>query len=73
MHLTSESFDDELNMLSRYTLNGLLYDVIAVLIFDTFENIDLEFRSEFGLLIRENMFESLYMLVWVVRRNKRQG
>lgn len=62
MHLASESFDDELHMLCWYALNGLLHDVIPVLIFDTFENIGLEFCDEFGLLIRKDILKCLYKL-----------
>lgn len=62
MRLTSKSFDDELDVLCWDSLDGLLHDVIPVLIFDTFKNIGLKFCDEFGLLIRENMFKSLYEL-----------
>jgi len=63
VHLTSKSFDDELDMLCGYSLDGLLHDVIAILIFDTFEDIGLEFCNELGLLIGEDMLESLCFLV----------
>ena len=40
--LSSESFDDELNVLSWHTFDSLLHDVVAVLVLDTFQNIDLQ-------------------------------
>ena len=55
MNLTSESFDDKLNMLSGDTLDGFLHNMVAILIFDTFENIGLKFIDELSLLIRKDM------------------
>ena len=40
--LSSESFDDELNVLSWHTFDSFLHDVVAVLVLDTFQNIDLQ-------------------------------
>ena len=62
-HLSSKSFDDELDVLHRYSLDGFLHNVIAVLIFDTFEDIGLKFCNKLGLLIGEDMLESLSILV----------
>jgi hypothetical protein len=42
VHLSFEGFDDELNVLSWDTLNGFLHNVIAILIFNTLQNIDLQ-------------------------------
>ncbi len=42
VHLASEGFDDELNVLTRDTLNGFLHNVIPILIFNTLQNIDLQ-------------------------------
>lgn len=41
VYLASESFDDELDVLRWNSLDGFLHDVVAVLIFDTFEDIGL--------------------------------
>lgn len=60
MDLSFESFNDELNVLSWYSLNGLLNNVIAILVFDAFKDISLEFLDEFGLLISEDVFKSLF-------------
>lgn len=59
MNLSSESFDDELNMLGWNSLNGLLHYVIAVLVLDTLENVGLKFLDEFCLLICKDMFQGL--------------
>jgi len=40
--LSSESFDDELNVLSWHTFDSFLHDVVAVLVLDTLQNIDLQ-------------------------------
>lgn len=69
VHLTSKSFDDKLDVLRGYSLDGFLHDVIAVLIFDTFKDISLEFCNEFGLLIGEDMLESLCILVVATKIN----
>src|SRR6266536_5031961 len=59
MNLASEGFDDELDVLGRDTLDGLLYDMVAILVFDTFENICLKLLNKFSLLISEHMLKSL--------------
>lgn len=40
---TGECVDDEVDVFRRNSLNGLLYDMIAVLIFDAFHNVILQF------------------------------
>jgi hypothetical protein len=40
--LSSESFDDELNVLSWHTFDSFLHDVVAVLVLDTLQNINLQ-------------------------------
>ena len=57
--LAGERIDDELDMLSRYSFDGFLDDVIAILVFDASENTVLKLLDKAGLLIGENMFESL--------------
>src|SRR5436305_9898825 len=57
--LICESVYDELDMLRRYTLDGLLNDVIAILVFDTFEYVSFELFDHTGLLVGQNVLESL--------------
>jgi hypothetical protein len=59
VHLALEGFDDELNVLSRHTLNGFLHYVIAVLIFDALQDIDLQLFHQLGLLISEDVLQGL--------------
>jgi hypothetical protein len=42
VHLALEGFDDELNVLSWDPLNSFLHNVIAILILNTLQNIDLQ-------------------------------
>jgi hypothetical protein len=57
--LAPEGFDDELNVFSRNTLDGLLNYMIAILVLDALENVGLELFNKFRLLICEDMFQSL--------------
>jgi hypothetical protein len=57
--LASESFNDELDMLGWDSLNGLLHNMISVLIFDTLQNVGLQFFDKFRLLICEDMLQGL--------------
>lgn len=59
VNLAPESFNDELDMLGRDSLDSLLNNMVAVLILDTLENISLKLFDEFCLLIRKDMFQSL--------------
>ncbi len=51
MHLASESFNYELDVLRWNTLDGLLNDVVTILIFNTLQNIMLELLHELSLLV----------------------
>jgi hypothetical protein len=51
MDLAFERFNDELNMLRWNSLDGLLDDVVAILILDTLQNVVLELLYELSLLI----------------------
>jgi len=51
MDLAFESFNDELDVLCWNTLDGFLDDVVAVLIFDTLQNIVLKLFHKFSLLV----------------------
>lgn len=64
-HLSSESIDDELDMHGWYPFNCFLYDVVAVLILDTSHDLFvlLQLRNQGSLLILQDMFQSLDVLV----------
>ena len=62
VHLAGKCVDDELNMHRRNPLDGFLYDMIAVLIFDAFEHMLFEFSNQLRLLIGQNMLKSLITL-----------
>lgn len=49
--LTSESFDDELNVLSWNSLDGFLHNMVAILILDTLEDVSLKLGNELSLLV----------------------
>ena len=61
--LTGESIDDELYMNGRYSFDSLLDDMVTVLVLDTSKNMVGELRDQRGLLICQDMFESLRGLV----------
>lgn len=54
-----EGFDDELDVFARDALDCFLDDVVAVLVFDAFEDVAVEFLDEGGLLLCEDVFEGL--------------
>lgn len=51
--------DDELYMLGGYPLNGLLDDMVTILVFDTWEDMFFKLLDQLGLLIGQNVLESL--------------
>ena len=59
MHLPRESVDDELNVLCWYSLDCFLDDMVAVLIFDTFEDVMFKLLDQLRLLVGQNMLEGL--------------
>lgn len=59
MYLPRERIDDELNVLCRDPFDCLLYDMVAILIFDALEHLMFEFLYQGRLLIGENVFECL--------------
>ena len=61
LHLTSEGIDDEVYVLSRYSFNGFLDHVIAILILDAFQHVVLKLFDQLCLLVCKNVFESLNM------------
>ena len=58
-NFTLKCIDDELNVLRRHSFDRLLHHVVAVLVSDTSHNIMLKLLDQGGLLIGQNMFESL--------------
>lgn len=62
MHLAFEGVNDELDMFCWDSLNCFLDNMVAMLVFDTLENVYLEFFNELGLLVSEDMFKSLIRL-----------
>ena len=60
--LTLERVDDELYVLRRDPLNGLLNDMVAVLVAHAFQHVVFQFLYHRCLLVGKNMFESLYKL-----------
>lgn len=61
VNLAPECLDDELNVLCWNTLDGFLNHVVAILIFDTFQDICSKLFDELSLLIGENMLKCLEM------------
>ena len=59
LDLASESLEDERYVFGVATFDGLLDDVVSVLVFDASQDILLQFANERSLLIVEYMFESL--------------
>ena len=51
-HLSPERLDDELDVLHRHPFNGLLDDVVAILVFDASHNILFELLDQHCLLVR---------------------
>ena len=63
LNVTGEGIDDKLDMFRRNSLESLLDHMISVLILDAFENVVLKFSNQLGLLISQNVFQSLPRLV----------
>lgn len=62
VHLAGEGVDDELDVDRRNSLDGLLYHMVAILVFDAFEHILFEFSDQLRLLIGQNMLKGLISL-----------
>lgn len=63
MDLTSECLDDELDMFSWDSLNGFLNNVVAILVFDAFQNICLKLIDKIRLLVCKNVLQRLKNVV----------
>ena len=59
LNLLVESPDDELDIFIWKALYHLLYDMIAILIVDAFQNGVLQLADKTDLLIEEHMFQGL--------------
>jgi hypothetical protein len=65
MDLAFESFDDELDILIWDTLNYLLDDVIAMLIFDKLKKVVVKLLHKLSLLVDLDVFYCLEKLVCI--------
>ena len=63
LNVTGERIDDKLDVFRRDSLESLLDHMISILILDAFENVVLKFSNQLGLLISQNVFQSLPRLV----------
>ena len=59
LNVTGERVDDKLDVFRRDSLKSLLDHMISILILDTFQNVVLKFSNQLGLLISQNVFQSL--------------
>ena len=59
MRLSTEDVNDKANVLGRDSLDSFLHDMVAILIFDEFEDIYLQLLHKLSLLIDEDMFKGL--------------
>jgi hypothetical protein len=59
LNLTSESLENERYVVGVATLDGLLNDMISVLVLDASQNVLFQFANQWCLLIVEYMLESL--------------
>lgn len=59
LDLPGKGIDDKLDVLRGYTLDCLLDDVIAVLIFDALEDLVFQFLYQRRLLVGQDMFNGL--------------
>lgn len=57
--LALEGTDNESDSLDWDPLNGLLNDMVSVLVFDTFQNVSFKFHDDRCLLVHQNMLECL--------------
>lgn len=60
-NVSSETLHENCHMLHRYALDDLLDDVVAILVFDSFQRFLLQFAHQFSLLIDEDVLKSLFL------------
>ncbi len=58
--LANESVDNKLNMLGRNALDCSLDDMVAILVFDTFEHVVFQLLDHASLLVDQNVLQRLY-------------
>jgi hypothetical protein len=73
LNLTSESLENKRNVVSVATLDGLLDDMVSVLVLDTSQDVLFQFANQRCLLIIENMLESLIRSVSGVKSEVSYG
>ena len=61
LDLSGKGMDDKLDVLCWYPLDGLLNDMVAVLVLDTLQDLVLQFLYERCLLIDQDVFDCLYL------------
>ena len=59
VNLPSEGFDDKLNISSRDSFDGLLNDMVPVLVLHALENMTIKLSRKGGLLVGQDMLQSL--------------
>lgn len=59
VHLAGKCVYNELECTGLNAFDAFLYDMVAILIFDTFQNVTVELAHNFLLLIGRNAFEGL--------------
>lgn len=63
MNLVGECIEDKVNVLGFAALNGLLDNMVSVLVFDATRDIVLEFPDQSSLLVVEDVVECLFRSV----------
>jgi len=63
-NLSVNGVEDELHASGIETLDGLLDDMVAVLVLDTSQDMRFQFLNKLGLLIAENVLQSLSLSAW---------
>lgn len=59
VHLAAEGVDDELHVLRRHTLDGLLNDMVTILVSHALQNMVLQLLHHGGLLVGKDVLEGL--------------
>ena len=66
LDLPVESFNDKLDISGWNAFNGLLDNVVSILIFDTLQDVLMQFSHEVSLLVSQNMFQCLRELAFTM-------
>lgn len=63
-NLSVNGVEDELHASGVETLDGLLDNMVAVLVLNTSQDMRFQFLNKLGLLVTENVFQSLSLSAW---------